>query len=136
MCITPFGVRSRISSDVATAKGNSLLDVPQRLLLTRVGEPPLSRRSLAANDAKLARHAYYFHLTRDLLSFMPAYQFGLGQRGPRTNAREKLTRLSQQQFTELSTDVYDELMRRITNARTGTGKQCLLEDHMRSAILT
>lgn len=58
-----------------------------------------------AQDAKLIRN---------YLSFANS-----GQRGPRTNAREKLTRLSQQQFTELSTDVYDELMRRINNARTG-----------------
>ena len=61
-----------------------------------------------ALDAKLIRDYLYFSTT--------------GQRGPRTNAREKLTRLSQQQFTELSTDVYDELMRRINNARTGTGE--------------
>ncbi|CAG8442542.1 17767_t:CDS:10 [Funneliformis caledonium] len=31
----------------------------------------------------------------------------------RTNAREKLTRLTKQQFQELSTDVYDELTRRL-----------------------
>ncbi|KAL7412917.1 hypothetical protein BDY24DRAFT_391588 [Mrakia frigida] len=31
----------------------------------------------------------------------------------RANAREKLTRLTRQQFQELSTDVYDELMRRV-----------------------
>jgi hypothetical protein len=61
--------------------------------------------TLEAQDAKLIRNYLSFANT--------------GQRGPRTNAREKLTRLSQQQFTELSTDVYDELMRRINNARTG-----------------
>ena len=33
----------------------------------------------------------------------------------RINAREKLTRLSKQQFHELSTDVYDELVRRRTD---------------------
>ncbi|RIA79257.1 hypothetical protein C1645_746024 [Glomus cerebriforme] len=33
--------------------------------------------------------------------------------GSRTNAREKLTRLTKQQFQELSTDVYDELTRRL-----------------------
>lgn len=59
-----------------------------------------------ALDAKLIRNYLSFSTT--------------GQKGPRTNAREKLTRLSQQQFTELSTDVYDELMRRINNARTGS----------------
>ncbi|KDQ11966.1 hypothetical protein BOTBODRAFT_113544 [Botryobasidium botryosum FD-172 SS1] len=34
----------------------------------------------------------------------------------RSNAREKLTRLTRQQFQELSTDVYDELIRRKTNS--------------------
>ncbi|KAH8922703.1 hypothetical protein BT69DRAFT_1350702 [Atractiella rhizophila] len=33
----------------------------------------------------------------------------------RTNARDKLTRLTRQQFQELSTDVYDELVRRTTD---------------------
>ncbi|CAG8669860.1 31597_t:CDS:10 [Gigaspora margarita] len=33
--------------------------------------------------------------------------------GSRTNARDKLTRLTKQQFQELSTDVYDELSRRL-----------------------
>ncbi|GJJ08537.1 hypothetical protein Clacol_002755 [Clathrus columnatus] len=35
--------------------------------------------------------------------------------GTRASAREKLTRLTKQQFTELSTDVYDELLRRKSN---------------------
>ncbi|KAG8752017.1 component of the polarisome, partial [Ceratobasidium sp. 423] len=37
----------------------------------------------------------------------------------RANAREKLTRLTRQQFQELSTDVYDELMRRNENEKGG-----------------
>ncbi|KAG9306595.1 hypothetical protein G9A89_004792 [Geosiphon pyriformis] len=37
----------------------------------------------------------------------------IGGAGSRTNAREKLTRLTKAQFQELSTDVYDELTRRI-----------------------
>lgn len=32
-------------------------------------------------------------------------------------AREKLTKLTMQQFQELSTDVYDELVRRNNNSR-------------------
>ena len=35
---------------------------------------------------------------------------------PRNNARDKLTRLTRQQFQELSTDVYDELVRRMDEA--------------------
>ena len=34
----------------------------------------------------------------------------------RSTARQKLTRLTRQQFQELSTDVYDELIRRKTNS--------------------
>ncbi|GAA5834442.1 hypothetical protein JCM9279_004317 [Rhodotorula babjevae] len=41
----------------------------------------------------------------------------------RTNARDKLTRLTRQQFQELSTDVYDELMRRIEDSSTPTAGQ-------------
>jgi hypothetical protein len=39
----------------------------------------------------------------------------------RSTARQKLTRLTRQQFQELSTDVYDELIRRKTNS---DGIQC------------
>ncbi|CEH11846.1 SPA2 PROTEIN [Ceraceosorus bombacis] len=49
---------------------------------------------------------------QELLTFLRSH-LAKGQNGPRSNAREKLTRLSKQQFTELSTDVYDELMRRL-----------------------
>ncbi|GAA5923228.1 uncharacterized protein JCM15063_003576 [Sporobolomyces koalae] len=44
----------------------------------------------------------------------------------RTNAREKLTRLTRQQFQELSTDVYDELVRRIEDAAGRPGEQPFL----------
>lgn len=55
----------------------------------------------------------------ELLSFLRSHLAKVEQTLPRSNAREKLTRLSKQQFTELSTDVYDELMRRQTNVGTG-----------------
>ncbi|KAL9937667.1 hypothetical protein V8E36_003212 [Tilletia maclaganii] len=48
---------------------------------------------------------------RDLLGFLQSH-LAKAQTRPRSTAREKLTRLSKQQFTELSTDVYDELVRR------------------------
>lgn len=41
-----------------------------------------------------------------------AREGALGTNPSRSNARQKLTRLTRQQFQELSTDVYDELMRR------------------------
>ncbi|PWN21991.1 hypothetical protein BCV69DRAFT_281899 [Microstroma glucosiphilum] len=53
---------------------------------------------------------------QELLAFLRTH-LAKEQTGPRSNAREKLTRLSKQQFTELSTDVYDELMRRINNTK-------------------
>jgi hypothetical protein len=37
----------------------------------------------------------------------------------RSTARQKLTRLTRQQFQELSTDVYDELIRRKTDSNQG-----------------
>ncbi|GAA5993547.1 hypothetical protein JCM11641_002865 [Rhodosporidiobolus odoratus] len=40
----------------------------------------------------------------------------------RTNAREKLTRLTRQQFMELSTDVYDELTRRLAQEQEDSGR--------------
>lgn len=39
----------------------------------------------------------------------------------RSTARQKLTRLTRQQFQELSTDVYDELIRRKNNSDTNQG---------------
>ena len=55
----------------------------------------------------------------ELLGFLKSHLAKVEQTAPRSNAREKLTRLSKQQFTELSTDVYDELMRRQNNAKNG-----------------
>ena len=41
----------------------------------------------------------------------------IGLNSRQNKAREKLVRLSKQQFNELSTDVYDELMRRLNTHR-------------------
>ena len=43
----------------------------------------------------------------------------------RSTARQKLTRLTRQQFQELSTDVYDELMRRKNNTSENEGLSLL-----------
>ena len=40
----------------------------------------------------------------------------------RSTARQKLTRLTRQQFQELSTDVYDELIRRKNNTSDNEGE--------------
>ncbi|PWN31476.1 uncharacterized protein FA14DRAFT_162729 [Meira miltonrushii] len=81
-------------------------------------EPPSTRVRHKRPDTEEIKRVAHIHY-EELFKFLKSH-LAKGQRGPRTNAREKLTRLSQQQFTELSTDVYDELMRRITNARTGS----------------
>ncbi|KZS88925.1 hypothetical protein SISNIDRAFT_552392 [Sistotremastrum niveocremeum HHB9708] len=51
----------------------------------------------------------------ELSSFLSSHLSKEAQ-GSRSNAREKLTRLTLQQFQELSTDVYDELVRRNGNS--------------------
>lgn len=58
----------------------------------------------------------HFDALRDWLSGENALSNG----SSRSNAREKLTRLTRQQNQELSTDVYDELMRRL-DANHGHG---------------
>lgn len=59
-----------------------------------------------------------------LRSWLSARENGLATNSSRSNAREKLTRLTRQQFQELSTDVYDELVRRVEDAagRAGSGQ--------------
>uniref|UniRef100_V5EZQ6 GIT Spa2 homology (SHD) domain-containing protein n=1 Tax=Kalmanozyma brasiliensis (strain GHG001) TaxID=1365824 RepID=V5EZQ6_KALBG len=61
----------------------------------------------------------------ELLGFLKSHLTKVEQTLPRSNAREKLTRLSKQQFTELSTDVYDELMRRQNSLRNGNSQPFL-----------
>ncbi|CAG8485028.1 4490_t:CDS:10 [Diversispora eburnea] len=51
-----------------------------------------------------------------LKSFLATHLAREQTNGSRTNAREKLTKLSKQQFQELSTDVYDELTRRLLDS--------------------
>ena len=50
----------------------------------------------------------------------------------RASAREKLTRLTEQQFQELSTDVYDELMRRKNNTEN-EGEQHIYASSLNAA---
>ncbi|KAI9441227.1 hypothetical protein H4582DRAFT_2110203 [Lactarius indigo] len=70
-----------------------------------VTSPPL--------DPHIVARTHYDELSKYLLSYLakePA--------NSRSTARQKLTRLTRQQFQELSTDVYDELIRRKNNADT------------------
>lgn len=78
-------------------------------------QPRLRRQRPDTEEIRRVGRVHY----QELLEFLRSHLLK-EQTGPRSNAREKLTRLSKQQFTELSTDVYDELMRRINNARQQT----------------
>ncbi|KAK0567665.1 component of the polarisome [Tilletia horrida] len=79
---------------------------------TRNGSVASSSSASAAagaseRDIRVTAEVHY----RDLLNFLQSH-LAKAQTRPRSMAREKLTRLSKQQFSELSTDVYDELVRR------------------------
>ncbi|ORY05325.1 hypothetical protein K493DRAFT_296531 [Basidiobolus meristosporus CBS 931.73] len=64
-----------------------------------------------ATDLAITHHE---GLKTYLSSYLQREQSGIS--GQRKSAREKLTKLSRQQFQELSTDVYDELTRRMLNS--------------------
>lgn len=57
-----------------------------------------------------------------LIPRVPAYPSSRSEpANSRSTARQKLTRLTRQQFQELSTDVYDELLRRKNNSTSNEG---------------
>ncbi|KAG8687480.1 component of the polarisome [Ceratobasidium sp. 394] len=70
--------------------------------------------ALPATDPRAIARTHYEELKRSLQDHMLREP-----QNSRANAREKLTRLTRQQFQELSTDVYDELMRRNNNEKGG-----------------
>ncbi|OJT10034.1 hypothetical protein TRAPUB_13486 [Trametes pubescens] len=72
--------------------------------------PNNSAAQFAAPDPRTVARVHFDELNSYLASYLakePA--------NSRSTARQKLTRLTRQQFQELSTDVYDELMRRKNN---------------------
>lgn len=87
-------------------------------------QPSGSRFRRARPDTEEIKRVGRSHYV-ELLSFLRSHLAKVEQTAPRSNAREKLTRLSKQQFTELSTDVYDELMRRQNNAKNGNSQPFL-----------
>lgn len=56
---------------------------------------------------------YYSQLRKYLSSYLKQLKANVAASTQRANAREKLTKLTKQQFNELSTDVYDEMTRRL-----------------------
>ncbi|CDS01570.1 hypothetical protein [Sporisorium scitamineum] len=87
-------------------------------------QPSGSRFRRARPDTEEIKRVGRSHYV-ELLGFLRSHLAKVEQTAPRSNAREKLTRLSKQQFTELSTDVYDELMRRQNNAKNGSSQPFL-----------
>ena len=80
------------------------------------GSATAEMRATGRMDAtEIARISRIYYI--ELLAFFRS-QVGQSTQlsGSRSNAREKLTRLSKLQFAELSTDVHDELKRRQLNA--------------------
>ncbi|GAA5980675.1 hypothetical protein JCM10908_001729 [Rhodotorula pacifica] len=90
------------SSSLSSSQGQSQSAMPQR-------PPPLT-----LEESKQVARTHHAALKRWL-----AQEGALNSASTRTNAREKLTRLTRQQFQELSTDVYDELMRRLQDSTDG-----------------
>ncbi|KAJ3290305.1 component of the polarisome [Borealophlyctis nickersoniae] len=60
---------------------------------------------------------HYESLRQYLASYLQSQRSGNNPSNQRSSAREKLTRLTKQQFTELSTDVFDEMNRRQLNSQ-------------------
>lgn len=79
-------------------------------------------RAVAKTHFEELKKSLQDHMLRGKLTLYPInllLSYVLEPQNSRANAREKLTRLTRQQFQELSTDVYDELMRRNENEKGG-----------------
>ena len=64
-------------------------------------------------------YEHYEGLRRFLSSYLQSQRSQNTPSNQRASAREKLTRLTKPQFTDMSTDVYDEMKRRQTNSLEG-----------------
>lgn len=95
--------------------GPRLSSAPARQKVYASSPQQTAHSSRQRQDIEEIRRVGRIHY-QELFSFLRSH-LAKDQTGPRSNAREKLTRLSKQQFTELSTDVYDELMRRVNNSK-------------------
>jgi len=93
-----FGLDPRASSPTGTPLIPGIPSYP-----TDWYKPSLLERDLVART-------YYDELGKYLVSYLAKETAD-----SRSTARQKLTRLTRQQFEELSTDVYDELIRRKNN---------------------
>lgn len=85
--------------------------------------------AMPSSDHKAIARTHYNELQQYLVAYLAKCQYDLADvsrpieanadlaapANSRSTARQKLTRLTKQQFQELSTDVYDELIRRKMN---------------------
>ncbi|KAK4054926.1 component of the polarisome [Microbotryomycetes sp. JL201] len=85
------------------------------------GTGPPKPAPLSLEQSRQVARTHY-----DALKDWLTKQGALANASTRNNAREKLTRLTRQQFQELSTDVYDELIRRLEDAAGRPGEQPFL----------
>jgi hypothetical protein len=95
-----------------------------------VSSPPLDSYQVARTHYdELCKYLSSYLAKGSITSLSPlAHSHAYSHSEPansRSTARQKLTRLTRQQFQELSTDVYDELIRRKTNSDNNQGPPSL-----------
>nr|CDI55326.1 related to SPA2 protein [Melanopsichium pennsylvanicum 4] len=123
---SPHGAPSIQLQDVPLTSTRSVSNNQDASFASSAGssQPSGSRYRRVRPDTEEIKRVGRSHYV-ELLGFLRTHLAKVEQTAPRSNAREKLTRLSKQQFTELSTDVYDELMRRQSNAKNGNSQPFL-----------
>ncbi|SPO30805.1 related to SPA2 protein [Ustilago trichophora] len=123
---SPHGAPSIQLQDAPLASPRSVSNNQDASFASSTGssQPSGSRYRRVRPDTEEIKRVGRSHYI-ELLGFLRSHLAKVEQTAPRSNAREKLTRLSKQQFTELSTDVYDELMRRQNNAKNGNSQPFL-----------
>ena len=123
---SPHGAPSIQLQDAPLASPRSVSNNQDASFASSTGssQPSGSRYRRVRPDTEEIKRVGRAHYV-ELLGFLRSHLAKVEQTAPRSNAREKLTRLSKQQFTELSTDVYDELMRRQNNAKNGSSQPFL-----------
>ncbi|KZP11245.1 hypothetical protein FIBSPDRAFT_899136 [Athelia psychrophila] len=93
------------------------------------GKSNNSAPAVPSLDPRIIARTHYDELSRYLAAYLAK-----APAGSRSTARAKLTRLTKQQFQELSTDVYDELVRRKKNTDEKEGGWCIIAHIQREAV--
>jgi hypothetical protein len=74
---------------------------------------------MSGQQGEIIATQQYEALRLYLDSFLQSQKLAGNASNQRASAKDKLTRLSKQQFVDLSTDVYDEMNRRQMNSNEG-----------------